>query len=132
MTEYQSKARLVKHLRGKGALIYPLIASDHSPAGWPDTLVWLPWWAGLVEFKGQKTLIKPIQLKVIWDLNRIRPWSALILRDAGDKRWAVNHSQRVVNSRGLVDYLEDSLETLLTDDQVLPWLRSLVEKEVDL
>lgn len=62
MNEIPFKTKVLKVMREKhGAVTYPLIASERSPAGWPDTLVisWL--WSGLIEFKGDKTRLEPVQ-----------------------------------------------------------------------
>lgn len=67
-------------MRQGGAMIYPLIGSQHAPRGWPDVLVWHRLWDGLVELKGPETRVEAQQLSTLQRLHAIKPWSAVIYR----------------------------------------------------
>lgn len=69
MRENRFSARVSTALRNHGAMVYPIIAGQYSPAGWPDKLVVHPWWMGLIEIKSTTTPIGPLQIHIMQQLN---------------------------------------------------------------
>jgi hypothetical protein len=55
-------------LRRRGALIYPNVASQWSPAGWPDVRVIHRQWSGEIERKGPRTKIDPLQIATMREI----------------------------------------------------------------
>jgi hypothetical protein len=109
--EMRFKADVVKTLRSQGAMVYPMVAGLNVPSGWPDTLVVHRDWAGLIEFKGKKTSIKRIQLKIIFELSCTRPGSAWIVREAGNRLCDVSHVVRDV-ADGVANYSAFNVGTM--------------------
>ena len=74
-------ARVTREMRMCNAMVYPIIACEQTPAGYPDRVVWHSYWQGWIEFKAQTTKLEPHQVKVIRELNKRRPGSAVVVRE---------------------------------------------------
>jgi hypothetical protein len=84
-TEPELTRELCKGLVKLGCMIQARVGSKRQAPGWPDRWLCHTLWTGHVEFKGRDTAIEPLQLKIVRDLNAIRPDTAYIARfvDAG-------------------------------------------------
>ena len=67
-------------LRRQGAELYPCIASQWAPAGWPDLHVVHRMWTGLIERKASHTALGPHQLVRMREINLRRPLYSVIAR----------------------------------------------------
>lgn len=70
-------------LRNQGAELYPCIASQWAPAGWPDLHVVHRMWAGLVERKASHTVLAPHQIVRMREINLRRPLYSVIAHHVG-------------------------------------------------
>lgn len=61
--------KFCRSLEAQGALTYPLVASEYAPPGWPDRIVEHLRWHGYIEFKDETTIIEPLQLRRMTDLQ---------------------------------------------------------------
>ena len=80
--ESKFTAEFCRGLRQCNAMVYPLIGSTRAPAGWPDRYVHHRLWQGFIEFKATETVVRTHQWEIIRNLNKIKPLSALILRES--------------------------------------------------
>jgi hypothetical protein len=85
---FRSK-ELTPALQAQGALVYPVIAGMHAPAGYPDTVVWHPLWCGWIEAKAETTVTEVLQWVRIEELNRRVRGSACVVRRVGDGQVSV-------------------------------------------
>lgn len=76
-------ARVTKEMRACNALVYPIIACEQTPPGYPDRVVWHTYWQGWLEFKAEHTCLGIHQAHVIRELNRRKAGSAYVVREAG-------------------------------------------------
>jgi hypothetical protein len=53
-----------------GAMIFPIVASKMQPPGWPDRIVVHKGWTGFIEFKGESTAVRPVQVVVMRNLRK--------------------------------------------------------------
>jgi len=79
-TETERTAEVVKKLRAMNAMVYPMVGSRNTPEGWPDRYIHHRYWRGMVEFKGPKTIVEPLQRAIIAELNARVSCSAYVAR----------------------------------------------------
>lgn len=75
--------RITEELRRCNAVVCVIHQSTFSTPGTPDRYVCHAWWHGMLEFKGEKTMLKPHQRRMIKQLNMRRRNSALVVRAPG-------------------------------------------------
>jgi hypothetical protein len=62
--------KICKELEAQGAMIFPIVASRMQPPGWPDRIIVHKNWTGFIEFKGESTAIRPVQVVVMRNLRK--------------------------------------------------------------
>ena len=83
-----------------------------QPAGWPDRLVVSCEWIGLLEFKGVKTAVRPLQRVIIRELRKRGPY-AFIAREPGELWDDEVLLGRFTTGRELLKMLHDRVSTQL-------------------
>src|SRR5690606_35186926 len=78
--------KICTYLRSKGAQIRSLTGNVMDAEGWPDRLIVIKGLSVMVEFKGPRTQIRPIQRVTLRRIHQLCPGSVLIARQiASDK-----------------------------------------------
>lgn len=77
-SEAKFQGRLIKALRGSGAVVLKVHANLYTGSGWPDLNVTHPRWSGWLELKVGSHKAEPHQIRVMEDL-----------RAAGARVWVV-------------------------------------------
>lgn len=90
-------SRVTAALRRRGALVYPIVAGLHAPAGWPDRVVWHPRWKGFVEVKVD-AVVAPAQRHVMSELNRRGAGSAFVVRHVDVGSYILEHWTGIADS----------------------------------
>ena len=80
MRETEWTGELLAHAQSVGAVYLAVVGSEMQQPGWPDRYLSHVLWHGWVEFKGQRTVIEPLQVKRMKELNMRRPGSAWVVR----------------------------------------------------
>ncbi len=57
--------KLCRSLEAQGALTYPLIQDEYTPAGWPDRYICHRRWRGFIEAKALKGKLSKAQVQVL-------------------------------------------------------------------
>lgn len=80
MTESEWTRRICNGLKECGAVVFALVGSRMQAPGWPDRWVGHTVWSGWLEFKGLDTELRPLQAKIISDINARWPGGAYVVR----------------------------------------------------
>ena len=65
MSEAIYRKKRCRELRRIGAMIIPYVASTRGMSGTPDIYLSHKKWRGWLEFKGERTVVRPIQQQVM-------------------------------------------------------------------
>lgn len=102
-------ANFSREMRAVGGMVYPLVASQYAPSGWPDKLLVHRRWTGLLELKSDATVVRPAQRVVHRELRKRRPGvNYVVRRDGDDDRCVVED--------------EEGTELARCDVRSLPWV----------
>lgn len=101
--------RFCRRLENLGALVFPIVAHPRQHPGWPDRVIIARWWSGLLEFKGPRTAVRPLQRIIGGRIRERDPDAAYVLRaDSND-----GESGRLQDFDGNDIFSFDSVETLV-------------------
>lgn len=85
MTESEWTRKVTAALRGRNAMVFPIVASRMQPPGWPDRLLCHKYTGlCLLEFKGPDTKVSALQQQVIRELRARDAYHTFVVRAMAD------------------------------------------------
>lgn len=93
-------------LTKQNALVLPIVGNRFAPPGWPDRYIAHRKWCGFIEFKGERTVVSPVQRRVIADL-RARDVNVWVARDAGCQIVVEDEEGNVVARTSPIGFLDE-------------------------
>lgn len=107
-----------RKLENRGALVFPIVANVRQHPGWPDRLIIATWWCGLLEFKGPRTRVSPLQKIIGTRIRERNPDAAYVLRAKSNEGEAGE----------LQDFEGNGVFSFDSVDSLVEWLSLPVEK----
>lgn len=80
MKEIRFTKNVCNDLRHHGAFVFAIVGGGMQTPGLPDRYVHHHLWCGFLEFKGDDTILRPLQVHTLKSLNEKRPGTAYVIR----------------------------------------------------
>ena len=75
MKESPWTRKICKQIEAAGGMTFPIVGGPMQPAGWPDRIVIVKGWCGLIEFKGEETQVSRLQWLIIENIHKRGPYA---------------------------------------------------------